>query len=128
MRTASATRWLDRRLKTAAGSPTVTYRRGNESIVDLPATMAGTQHGDLGDGDVQVTARDQDWLVLQSDLLIGGVFITPATGDEIDWTDSQSVAHTFRVSLRGGDRCFRHTDQTRQLLRVYTVERQRNPE
>lgn len=128
MRTASATSWLHRRLETVSGSPTVTYRRGNESITELSAVPANTRHDDYGEDATSITARERDWMVWVEDLVLAGVSWLPQIGDEIDWTDDTGTLRTFKVQPRDNDRCFRHTDQTMQQYRVYTVEKLPNSE
>ena len=118
-RLARGSSWLASRLQ--AEAVTVTYRRGNDSIDALKLVPARTQHDQYGEEDVQLTARDKDWIVLAADLVIGGSRITPQLKDEIDWLDG-GAKRTFRVLPRTGDRCFRHTDQTELQLRIYTVE------
>lgn len=113
--------WLTDRLHLAAGVK-VTYRRGNESVTQLTAVPGQVRHDDYGDGEAQLTTRDRDWLIWVSDLKVAGEFWAPKRGDEIDWVDSTGTKRTFRVLPRAGDRCYRHTDQTLQQYRVFTVE------
>ena len=106
----------------SVGGVTVTYRRGNESITELVAVPLATRHDEYGGEEVLLTARDRDWLVWQADLVLAGTPWIPQRGDEIDWLDANEIKHTFQILPRSGDRCYRHTDQTLQQLRVYTVE------
>lgn len=114
----------------AVGGVTVTYRRGNEAIDDLAAVPLATRHhGYYAGEEVLLSARDQDWLVWQQDLAKGNEVWIPARGDEIDSLDAAGAKHTYQVVTRGGDdRAFRHTDQTKQQLRVYSVESLPNTE
>jgi len=128
MRLADAPGWLNSRLNTVAGSPAVTYRRGNDSITELAAVPVETRHTEIGDEPASFTARDRDWIVWVEDLVNAGERWTPKRGDEIDWTDATGTLRTFRVLPRTGDRCFRHTDQTMQQYRIYTQEGTPNSE
>lgn len=128
MRLSAATGWLHSRLETVSGSPTVTYRRGAESITQLSAVPANTRHDDYGEDYTSLTARERDWIVWVDDLSLAGDRWIPQRDDEIDWTDATGMLRTFQVLPRPDDRCFRHTDQTMQQYRVYTVERLPNSE
>lgn len=111
------------------GGETVTYRAGNDSIDGLVVVPLNTGHDGYGDGDVQITSLDRDWLVWQQDLAIGGKLVEPQQDHELDWIDPSGVKRTFIVRSRGNDdRPFRHTDQTLQQLRVYTTESKPNIE
>ena len=123
----SAVRTLNAALKSTGGE-TITYRRGNDSI-DIVAVPVRVRHDDYApDEDLSLTARERDWIVWQEDLVIGGERLLPNKDDEIDWLDPLGVKHTYQVRPRDGDRCYRHTDQTLQQLRVYTVEALPNSE
>lgn len=102
----------------AIGGEVLTYRRGNDTIDGLIAVPVNTRHDDFDEEQTVLTARERDWIVWAGDLAIGGQQLLPQRGDEIQWND-----RLFQVLPRAGDRCYRHTDQTLQQLRVYTVEK-----
>lgn len=106
----------------------ITYRRGNDSITKLAAVRGNTRHDDYGDEQNSITGREQDWIIWVDDLVKEGTRWTPQAEDEIDWVDSTNTLRTFHVLPRLGDRCFRHTDQTVQQFRVYTIESLPNAE
>jgi hypothetical protein len=104
------------------GGEDISYGRGNESI-DIVAVPVRTRHIDYAnEDDLSLTARERDWIVSAVDVAFGGVITTPQRGDFINWIDPLGSQRTFQVLPRADDRCFRHTDQTMQVLRIYTVE------
>lgn len=104
-----------------AGGVLVSYGRGNDAI-NITAIPGGTRHDDYSDiQEASLTARERDWFILAEDLSIGGS-VLPQRGDTITWIDSVGTTHTYDVRPRAGDRCYRFTDQTMQIIRVYTVE------
>ncbi len=122
-----AVRLLNTSLQTLGGE-SVNYRRGNDSIT-VVAVPVRTSHDDYAtEVDLSLTARERDWIIAAEEFAIGGVTISPQRNDELDWIDSFGRKHTYQVLQRAGDRCFRHTDPTLTLLRVYTVERIPNDE
>lgn len=84
----------------------------------MPALVKEEEYDTEEEG---VTARDKDWLALESDWLefIGR---QPEQRDEIDVVDGDEVLQTFRVVLGNDKRAYRHTDQHRVQIRVHTVE------
>jgi hypothetical protein len=117
---------LSASLKTIGGEA-LTYRRGNDSL-DVVGVPVKTRHDEYGDEVVSFTARERDWIFWADDLTLSGERWEPTRGDEIDWFDAQGAKHTYQVLPRSGDRCFRHTDPTMSMLRVYTVESLANSE
>jgi hypothetical protein len=125
---ASSVAVLSGGLKSAAGEST-TYRRGNDSIDGAVGVPVRVRHEEyVADDDVNLTARERDWIYWAEDLAKDGQRWEPQRGDEIDWIDPLGVKRTYQVLPRAGDRCYRHTDTTMQQLRVYTVETLTNPE
>jgi hypothetical protein len=112
-------------LKTAGGEDTI-YRRGNDSI-DVTGVPVRVRHDEYGN-EGNFTSRERDWLYLAEDLTHDGQRWEPQRGDEIDWINPLGVKHTYQVLPRLDDRCFRFSDTTLQLLRVYTLERIPNSE
>ena len=67
----------------AALSSTVVYRRGALSV-SLPASQAAVDvQMDAGDGTL-VAVRAEDFTIAAADLVLGGVSVTPRTGDTIE--------------------------------------------
>jgi len=111
----------------STGGVSISLRRGNDSTDGLVAVPLATRQRDYGPEEVHISARDQDWRIWAADYAFGGPSVEPAVGDEIDWIEN-GVKRTFEVRPRGDERCYRHTDQTRQAYRVFTVEAQPNAE
>jgi hypothetical protein len=107
---------------------TVTYRRGNDSIDALVVVPLQTRHDDYGPEEANITGRDQDFLILVADLVKSGEPWVPTFDDSIDWTDNAGELRSFEIVARAGDRCYRHTDQTRTEYRVYATETTPNSE
>ena len=122
----NAVRLLSTGLKQAGGQATI-YRRGNDSI-DVVGVPVRTQHDEYSDEEINLTARERDWIYWAADLTKDNQRWEPQRGDEIDWIDPLGVKHTYQVLPRDGDRPYRHTDPTLQMLRVYTVESLPNSE
>jgi hypothetical protein len=110
------------------GGVAVTYRRGNDSIDSLTAIPVRVSNDELSLDATNITAREQDWIVAVSDLVIDGQTTLPQRGDQIDWPDENGNVRTFRVLPRVGDRAYRYSDQTRVMLRIFTVEQIPNSE
>lgn len=119
-------RVLQTATKQVAGE-SIALRRGNDSTDGLDAVPLATRQRDYGPDEVHISARDQDWRIDAAQYAFAGQPVEPAIGDEIDWT-VDGVKRTFAVRPRGDEKCFRHTDQTRQTYRVFTVETQPNNE
>ncbi len=105
---------------------TITLRRNNDSTSLIAAPLA-TRQRDYGPDEVHISARDQDWRIDAARYAFAAQPTEPAVGDEIDWI-VDGVKRTFAVRPRGDERCYRHTDQTRQTYRVFTVETTPNAE
>lgn len=111
------------------GGVKVTVRCGNASIDDLVVVPLDTRHDGYGGDDVAISARDQDWLVWAAEYAVAGQAIEPSENHEIDWIDEAGKKRTFAIRPRGDEgRCYRHTDQTRLQLRVYSTEAPPNSE
>ena len=99
-----------------AGGMEVRYVRGTDEV-SLVAVPGRSDIEDQGIDTETLTAKADDWLILAEDLWIDEAKITPKRGDRI-----YSNGHVFEVVRRGESLCYRWTDQTKQILRVYTVE------
>ena len=100
----------------------ITYRRESEAIDGLVGVPAATRYADFGSDQVQLTGLEKDWLIRRDALVKAGTAWTPKRGDLIDWTDAAGVKHTYEVLPRAGERVFRPTDSSGQLLRIFTIE------
>jgi hypothetical protein len=117
-----STRIRHKRLAKANGKP-ITLRRGNDSTDGVVAVPAKSRHDDYGDETATLDGEEQDWLIWVTDYAFGGVITEPQRNDRIDWTDAEGNLHTYEVLERAGETCSRHTDQTKQQYRVFTIEK-----
>ena len=115
----SGVSWLGQQLRAAAGL-TVRYVRGN-SEVELIAVPGRADQPTEGSGLEAIGTQERDWLIDPADLVIDGDSITPLRGDRIVVGDGEN-AQTYEVVHRGNSECFRYTDQSQQMVRVYTQE------
>lgn len=125
--TSNATAVRNAGQRSVSGEST-TYRRGNEAIENLILVPANTSHDEYAETEVALSARYRDWICWASDLVKSGDRWEPQRNDAIDWTDPDGTLRTFQVLPREDGRCFRHTDQSMQEYRIYTVETFQNVE
>lgn len=69
------------------------------------------------------TAQVDEFVGSIHDFTAGGKAFLPAAYDEITWTDPQGTARTSVVFPLVGDQCYRFSDTTRHMVRVYTVNK-----
>lgn len=100
----------------ATAGMAVRYGRGVLDV-ELTAIPGRSQHESDGTGNEAIGARSRDWLIEPSDLVLEGETITPQRGDTVTLGDV-----VYEVVHRGESECFRWTDQTRRLIRVYSQE------
>jgi hypothetical protein len=114
---------LAARLKSGAGV-SVIYRRAAGSageqeipLVAVPARELASIDSPAALGRVDIV--DRDYLIRVADLQFGGVPTEPATGDRIV-ERIQGVDCVFELAARGNMKCWRHTDETQVMYRVFT--------
>lgn len=118
-RLANAMAWLARKRQEADGAE-VTYRRGAQSVT-LTA-IRGQSLLRISDrfGNSRVERTQSDFLVLASDLELGGTATTPQRGDTIEDTIN-GKALTYKVLPPGeGEPCWRWSDEARTGYRIHT--------
>jgi hypothetical protein len=111
------------RLKTVQGvSITYTRDRGTATeqsvaLVAVPARerLESTEPGRVG----AVRISDRDYLILVSDLAIGGRLTVPTIGDRITETIA-GVEQVYEIRPRDGDGPWQHNDHTKTIYRVHT--------
>lgn len=104
------------RSQQATAGVAVKYGRGVLDV-ELTAIPGRSQHETEGPVNEAIGTMSRDWLIDPTDLAIAGQAITPLRGDTI-----KVGSQVFEVVHRGESECFRYTDQTRRMIRVYTVE------
>lgn len=115
-----ASAWLEGQ-RTKHLTRSVTYRRGAQSVEDLPATIGKTTF-ELDDGDgAVIRSESRDYLVLAADLVLGGAQILPQRGDSIVETlgGKQLV---YEVLAPGNEPIWRWSDPYHQTLRIHTKQ------
>jgi hypothetical protein len=101
----------------AAAGVEITYSRG-EASVELVAVRGRIDHEEIDIDRGSVSSREAAFIVKTDELRLSAGAILPQVGDTIEITGGAS----YRVQQITGDRCYRFTDQTQKLLRIYTVE------
>lgn len=96
----------------------IKYRVGNDDceLTAIPGQSISEQYGDDG---VAATARLLDWIIDEpDDLRIDGDKVEPQP-DHLILTDD---GRCYLVTHSAGENCWRYTDQTRQAIRIHTIE------
>jgi len=105
-------------LKEQAGV-SVTYTRGDRAVT-LTAVPGETTF-EIESGDVIESAQSRDFLILASELILGGYASTPQRGDTIREV-IDGVEQVFDVRAPAGSNHFRFMDPYRNVLRIYTTQ------
>jgi hypothetical protein len=114
-----ASDWLeDQRTRYAAS--TIVYVRGSRSA-EVSATIGKTTF-EVDDGyGVLVRHESRDFLVLVTDLLLGGGLTEPQRGDRVHETQNGTV-YIYEVAAPGKEPCWRYSDAYRKTFRVHTKQ------
>lgn len=109
--------WLDQQ-RTAHMTRRVEYRRGAQAA-SVDATIGRTLFEQVDRmGSVQ-RVESRDFLVLRTDLVLGGVETLPKAGDRVIDPDGTSVA-VYEVMAPGAEPPWRYSDPYRRTLRIHT--------
>ena len=92
--------WLDG-VRSASMSQSVVYHRGAESV-SLSATMGGARFEVADEYGVAVRTRGVDFIVSAADLVLGGVLVTPQSGDRIRFVRGTDTLVYEVLDLAGG--------------------------
>ena len=113
----AASDWLES-MRTEHVSRTVTYIRGAENV-DVAATIGRTVFRlDKGYG-VTERVETRDYLMLGTDLMLGGTATLPKAGDRIREVEGDK-AFIYEVMAPGNEPCWRWSDPYRRTLRIHT--------
>ena len=108
-----ASDWLNTRQRSHA-SRTVTYRRGEQSAEDIPATLGATKYeADTGMG-VVLKVQQRDYLIAMADL---GELGLPEVGDFID-----DEGASWEVRPLENQPHYRFSDPYEKMLRIHVVQ------
>ena len=112
-----ASNWLEDR-RTEHATSTVTYQRGNDTVV-VSASIGRTIFDvDNGFGVVERT-ETRDFLVLTDDLVLGGAGTLPERGDRVRETQG-TTTFVYEVMAPGKEPHWRYSDPYRKSLRIHT--------
>ena len=109
--------WLDGQRKTHLSRP-VTYQRGAESV-EVQARVGRTVFEAADAYGVVERTESRDFLVLATDLVLGGAAVLPERGDRIRETDGANV-YVYEVMAPGKEPHWRWSDDYRRTLRIHT--------
>ena len=114
-----ASSWLEDK-RTEHASRVVSYHRGAASA-EVSATVGKTVFEvDSGYGIIEKT-ESRDYLILTSDLVLGGEPTLPQRGDRIRETDGEKV-YVYEVMAPGKEPHYRFSDPYRKTLRIHTKQ------
>lgn len=112
-----ASNWLEDR-RTEHATSTVTYQRGNDTVV-VSASIGRTIFDvDNGFGVVERT-ETRDFLVLTDELVLGGARTLPERGDRVRETQG-TTTFVYEVMAPGKEPHWRYSDPYRKALRIHT--------
>ena len=98
----------------------VTYHRGDESIEVLATTGKWTFRIDDGTGILE-KIESRDFLILTTDLVLGGQVTKPQRGDRIKEPSGDKV-YVYEVLAPGNEDCWVFSDGYRKTLRIHTKQ------
>jgi hypothetical protein len=104
---------------TAAAGVSVTYSRGDDSVVVSAVPGKTVFRVDTGEGSAERLVR-RDYLIKAADLVLSGEVVRPARGDLIRETRGEKV-EVYEVMAPGGEPEFLELDNDGQVLRIHTL-------
>ena len=114
-----ASAWLDG-MRVKHASRTVTYQRASQSVGVAAGVGRTLFQVDNGSG-VLETFESRDFLILTSDLVLGGAVVLPKAGDRI--REGQGGAtYVYEVLAPGSEPCWRYSDPYRRTLRIHSKQ------
>ena len=96
----------------------VVYQRGGDSM-ELAATIGRTEFEQADEFGVIHKIESRDYLVLSTDLVLGGVQTLPKAGDRIREADGAKT-FVYEVMAPGSEPPYRYSDPYRRTLRIHT--------
>lgn len=110
--------WLEAQCA-AFRTSTVTYRRG-VATVEVDAEVGHSDFDIVSDEGVVEQWESRDFLIAAADLILGGVEVLPAIGDEIVETIGSDDLVYSVMAPTSDQPPWRYSDQWRITLRVHT--------
>lgn len=96
------------------------YSRGGQ-LCELDVVSGRTQTEDYSNEGTPTTAETDDWICRADKLKLDGVPTLPELQDKILVYQGEEKLGTYNVVEGPGERCYRYSDNQKQLLRIYTV-------
>ena len=93
----------------------VTYHRGNASVVLTAVPAGNSQEVDVGDG-ITEEVDVQDWLLKAADLILSGSVTEPADGDVIE----RANGRRYMVAPPPTRRSWKYSDPGETIMRLRT--------
>ena len=116
-----ASAWLDG-MRVKHASRLVLYQRGAASVSISAGIGRTTFQIDNGSGVIE-TFESRDFLILTSDLVLGGLTTLPKVGDRIrEPGGGDSTSYIYEVLAPGTEPAFRFSDPYRRTLRIHTKQ------
>ena len=109
--------WLANQMS-AFASQTVTYSRGNDSVI-INATFGSTDLSIADDYGSSIAGKVVDLIVTAANLVLDGKEIKPEIGDKIELADGSKTT-IYEVLDLAGDGCYRFSDSYGISLRIHT--------
>lgn len=116
-----ASEWLGQQRHEHATSP-ITYRRGERSIEDVPATIGRTEYQQEDAYGIVTRAEARDYIVRVQDLAIDGVETLPEVGDLIEELQCGKVYVYEVLPIGSGQTAWKYADPFRQSIRIHTKQ------
>lgn len=109
--------WLDQQ-RTAHMSRTVQYQRGAE-VIEVSASPGRTIFEQVDRMGIVQKIEARDFLILRTDLVLGGQEKLPRAGDRVRDPDG-NFTQIYEVMAPGGEPPWRYSDPYRRTLRIHT--------
>jgi hypothetical protein len=93
----------------------VTYTRPGEGSATVRATRGSSEFPAADVAGVELTYRSDDWIIAVGQLVLGGVAIQPAAGDQIT-----AGGETYEVMAVEGQQAWRWCDAHHNACRIHT--------
>ena len=96
----------------------VRYERG-ATVLDVPATIGRTEFQTVDDYGRLIRTESRDFLILASELVVGGQRLAPQRGDRVR-ESSGDEQRVYEVMAPAGEPVYRYSDPYRKTLRIHT--------
>jgi hypothetical protein len=87
--------------------------KGIQAVKGNTKTETSDQNGTI------IEAREVDWVIKASLIVVNGVQTNPAEGDLVEFVNALSQTETYEVMPLAGQKCFRPSDNLGIYLRIH---------